>query len=137
MYESLTRFIPVMEKDLFGVWTGGRDGGPPRVIYSWNVRALAEAVFCFAEDHCREYMEDFLRALEKHRITWSRKSMKNADVSALDGRTVYALLRGAVRAEKECPGALLYFCMSGCVVRWLRRLREIDEEKRTGADYTA
>ena len=63
--------------------------------------------------------------------------MKNADVSALEGKTVYALLRGAVRAEEECPGALLDFCASGCVTRWLRRLKEIDRENRAGTDSTA
>ena len=52
--------------------------------------------------------------------------MESADVSALDGQTVMALLVGAVRAERFCDGALLGFLESGCVERWLRRLREID-----------
>ena len=51
-----------------------------------------------------------------------------ADVSALDGKTVFALLLGAVRAERFCDGALMYFCESGCVLRWLERLRETDRE---------
>ncbi len=137
MYESLTRFIPRMEKDLYGAWAGGRDGFPPRVVYSWYVRALAEAVFCFADNPREGCAGDFHSELDRHRIDWSRKSMKNADISALEGKTVYALLRGAVRAEEECPGALLDFCMSGCITRWLRRLQEIDREKREGSDSIA
>ena len=60
--------------------------------------------------------------------------MEGADVSALDGKTVMALLVGAVRAERFCDGALLGFLESGCIGRWLRRLRQIDEEM--GAEKT-
>ena len=128
MYESLTRWIPKLEKDRYGEWVRAEDGFPLYVAYSWNVRTFAEAVFCFADDHCAEHAGDFHRVLEEHRIPWSRKAMKGAEVSALDGRTAYALLLAAVRAERSCPGALLDFCASGCVVRWLRRLQETDGE---------
>ncbi len=47
----------------------------------------------------------------------------------MDGRTVVALLTGAIRAERFCDGALLDFCKSGAVLRWLKRLKEIDNGK--------
>ena len=53
--------------------------------------------------------------------------MKHADVSALGGRTVMALLVGAVRAERFCDGALLAFCEDGSVAKLLQRLKELDE----------
>ena len=53
--------------------------------------------------------------------------MKNADVSSLDGKTVVALLVGAIRAERFCDGALLDFFEDGSIVKWLSRLKEIDE----------
>ena len=58
--------------------------------------------------------------------------MEGADVSALDGKTVMALLVGAVRAERFCDGALLGFLETGCIGRWLQRLRQIDEGMGAG-----
>ena len=52
--------------------------------------------------------------------------MSGADVSDFGGRTVMALLPGAVRAERFCDGALLGFLEDGSIIRWLLRLREID-----------
>ena len=52
--------------------------------------------------------------------------MKNANVNALDGTTVVALIVGAIRAERFCDGALLDFFESGCIEKWLERLAEID-----------
>jgi hypothetical protein len=54
--------------------------------------------------------------------------MQNADVSNLNGRSVMALLLGAVRAERFCDGALLDFCKNGSLAKWLERLKELDEK---------
>lgn len=54
--------------------------------------------------------------------------MSGADVSELDGQAVMALLLGAVRAERFCDGALLGFFGDGSMIRWLLRLREIDDK---------
>ena len=125
MYERLTAFIPVLEKGFFGKWRCC-EGGFPFVVYSWHIRQLEEKIFCFADDHREEGFGDYSRILEEHGITWSSESMKKAEVSSLDGQAVFALLLGAVRAERQCEGALLDFCESGCVLRWLERLREED-----------
>ena len=126
MYESLTAYIPVLEKGFFGEWLGGHDDILPFVVYSWDIQTMTEKIFCFADDHREEGFGDYSRILYDHGIVWSKGSMREADVSALDGKTVFALLLGAVRAEKFCDGALMYFCESGCVLRWLERLRELD-----------
>ena len=126
MYESLTAFIPALEKGVYGEWRRC-EGSFPFVVYSWHIRELEEKIYCFADDHREEGYGDYSRILEEHGITWSRDSMTKTDVSTLDGRTVFALLLGAVRAERQCDGALLDFCESGCVLRWLERLRETDE----------
>ncbi len=126
MYERLTAYIPVLEKGFFGEWRCCA-GTFPFVQYSWHMRELEEKIHCFADDHREEGFGDYSRILEEHGITWNSEAMKKVDVSALDGKTVFALLLGAVRAERQCEGALLDFCESGCVLRWLERLREEDE----------
>ncbi len=126
MYERLTAFIPAVKKGFYGEWLGGHDDILPFVLYSWDIRTLAEKIFCFADDHREEGYGDFSRILYGNGIVWSSEGMKKADVSALDGKTVFALLLGAVRAERYRDGALMDFCESGCVLRWLERLRETD-----------
>ena len=126
MYERLTAYIPVLGKGCFGEWRYCA-GTFPCVQYSWHMRELEEKIYCFADDHREEGFGDYSRILEEHGITWSSDSMKKVDVSALDGKTVFALLLGAVRAERQCDGALLDFCESGCVLHWLERLMELDE----------
>ncbi len=135
MYEKLTSFIPALEESDYGVWAPQyRDGSTenpytvPFVLYERCVRRLEEEVYDFADDHLREKAGDYLHILEESNITWGMQSMKKADASALDGRTVFALLTGAFRAERCRPGALLEFCESGCILQWLRRLKEIDGE---------
>ncbi|MBQ7614370.1 MAG: hypothetical protein IJU77_04950 [Butyrivibrio sp.] len=54
--------------------------------------------------------------------------MEAADVSKLDTQAVLALLLGAIRAERFCDGALLGLLESGAILRWLKRLQEIDSE---------
>ena len=54
--------------------------------------------------------------------------MSEADVSDADGKLVMALLMRAIRAERFSEGTLLGFCEDGSVLRWLKRLKEIDDD---------
>ena len=85
-----------------------------------------DAIYRFVDEHKEMQLNRYSDILEKANIRWDSASMRDADVSGLDGKTVVALLFGAVRAERFCDGALLEFCTDGCVVKWLRRLEEID-----------
>lgn len=53
--------------------------------------------------------------------------MKSADILNLNAQCVFALIMGAVRAGRFCDGALLDFFESGSVLKWLERLKTIDE----------
>ena len=85
-----------------------------------------DAIYRFVDEHKEMQLNRYSDILEEATIRWDSASMRDADVSGLDGRTVVALLLGAVRAERFCDGALLDFCTDGCVVKWLRRLEDID-----------
>lgn len=54
--------------------------------------------------------------------------MNGANLDALDGKTIMALLMGAVRAERFCDGALLGYFKDGAITKRLKRLEEIDKE---------
>lgn len=135
MYETLTAFIPKLDKSEYGEWIVDRenDGTPehpiqfPWVLYGKTVQGLEKAIYQFVDDHEELGLRQYSEILEKNGLKWDMHSMSNADVSKLDGITVMSLLLGAVRAERFCDGALLSFCKSGCVSRWLSRLKEIDD----------
>ena len=136
MFESLTDYIPKLEESAFGKWIVDRenDGIPenpiqiPGVNYEKTVIDLEKEVMSFVDTHEDMGLTAYSVILEQHGIKWEKGSMSSADVSELDAVTVLALLVGAVRAERFCGGAFLGFCKSGCIVKWLRRLEEIDEE---------
>lgn len=141
MFESLTRFIPLLDREGdFGVRVvdhehAGTVDDPislPFVKYSRTVSALESSVMSFVDNHPELCLTRYADILERAGLEWGSESMEGADVSALDGKTVMALLVGAVRAERFCDGALLGFLESGCIGRWLQRLRQIDEGMGAG-----
>ena len=60
-------------------------------------------------------------------MDWNGKEMEAADVSDWDGQGVLALMVGIIRAERFSDGTYKQFLENGCFVRWLHRLKEIEE----------
>lgn len=54
--------------------------------------------------------------------------MLKADVNDLSGKTIMALIMGAVRAERFCEGTLFTFFEEGAILKWLECLQRIDNE---------
>lgn len=136
MYESLTRYLPEFERgEIVGTWIdGGVHAGTPEdplqlpyVEYGEMATGIERAITAFVSDHPEFCLTSYSEILENAGLAWDARSMEAADVSVLDGRTAMALLVGAVRADRFCEGAYLGFFESGCIERWLRRLKEIDE----------
>lgn len=135
MYESLTDFLERINSTEFGDWIidNNNDGSPenpiqfPFVSYRRVVREFQGAVYDFIDQHEEMELTRYNEILKAANIKWDARSMKNADVSSLDGKTVVALLIGAIRAERFCDGALLYFFEDGSIKKWLSRLKEIDK----------
>ena len=88
---------------------------------------MEKEIYQFDDVHPEMDFCNYSDILEELGIEWEMESMEQADVSLLDGRMVAVLLRGAVRADRFCEGALLSFCKSGCIKRFLERLKSIDE----------
>lgn len=135
MYESLTKFIPSIEgTDGYGEWIidddhAGTAEDPrqmPFVGYSSLVIELEDAIFAFVDTHPEMGLTHYYDILERNGLAWEFDSMESADADELDSAAIMALLVGASRAERFCDGALLRFCGEGCILRWLKRLQEID-----------
>lgn len=134
IYKALTDYLPEIQHRNYGEWVVDRESKGtvedpiqmPYVSYSRMVRRFQNDVYDFMENHPEYELHNYQKILEAHNIQWGTKSMQTADVTALDGRCVLALLTGAVRAERFSEGALLNFFESGTIEKWLLRLKEID-----------
>lgn len=52
------------------------------------------------------------------------------------GRAVMALIVASMRGERFCDGFLLRLLNEGCVVKWLKRLDEIDGNEQASNRQT-
>ena len=135
MYESLTRLIPGLIEEYGTLIVDNESKGTmddpihmPFVDYSPAVTELMKAVYAFKAEHPDFELTKYEEILNSNGLKWSWESMSEADVSNADGRLVMALLLGAIRADRFSEGTLLRFCEDGSVLRWLKRLQEIDDD---------
>ena len=129
MYEALTELIPALEASNFGVWKGGNrlESGFilfPYVNYSDTVHELIHRVNDFDVSKIGLTYQTYRDRLH---IRGLDKDKRGADVAALDGPDVFALLLYIVRANRFGEGLLMSYLKDGTIIRWLRRLQEIDE----------
>lgn len=142
MFESLTRYLPELEHIAAqGSWTidrtyEGESGGPIYYSdpeYNPTVSDLEDAVYDFMDAH-REFGIGFQKGpLERIGLGWASGGMFHVDVSQLDYQTVLALVIETVNVERICPGSILTSLETGAMMRWLTRLREIDEQDAAGS----
>lgn len=134
MYETLTRFIPLLGKQSYGEWVFDKenDGSAehpiqmPFVSYGDVVHELETATYDFVASYPELKLKQYGSILKKQHIKWDFDAMLNADVSQLDGTTVVALIFGAIRADRFCEGILMRYLKEGAIGKWLKRLQEID-----------
>lgn len=134
-YSALTKYINLLKNDIVGEWSCDKknDGSSERpmhlpfVIYSITVKKLADDIYKFAKESDEIVPGKYADILNANGIEWGYDSMMQADASELDAQCILALLIAFLRAERFCDGALLGFIKNGAVIRWLKRLQELDE----------
>lgn len=129
MFEKLTMYLPMLEKETeFGSIVGT---DPGYVTLGPIEERLYEAVYdVYSERRGIYRKKNMWDYLSENGIEWDFEPMINADVSKMDGFAVLSLLLAAHQAERWYEGALLEFYNKGCIVKWLSRLKEIDEENK-------
>ncbi len=134
-YSALTKYINLLKNDNAGEWICDKenDGSSERPIhvpfvsYSIAVNNLADDIYKFAKESDEIVPSKYAEIIQANGIEWGYDSMMKADASELDAQCILALLIASLRAERFCNGALLEFIESGAVIRWLKRLQELDE----------
>lgn len=146
MYESLTAFIPAIEKGNFGGWskqTGDGSEENPFVFchieYSEPVKKLLDELRLFRQAHAEDMNLQYYPGIEADiSARWKGENLYDIDVSILDGRLTVGLLLIVISICRFDDIAFLECCESGCLLRCLKRLKEIDEtgeEKKKYAGY--
>ncbi|MGQ7386295.1 DUF6508 domain-containing protein [Streptococcus suis] len=133
-FDILTKYIPIIQADSIGEWVidNENDGTleypiqMPCVRYSEMVDNFIDDVYAFEESNKDMELTRYEDILKDNGLEWDSESMKNTDISSLNAQCVLALIMGAVRAERFCDGALLDFFKSGCILKWLDRLKNIE-----------
>lgn len=139
MFEQLTQLLPKLHEDGYGKLIVDREskGTPddpiqlPLVAYSPVVNQLEKAIYAFVHENPDYELTKYSDIFESNGLEWSSRSMSEADVSNADGKLIMALLVGVLRADRFSEGTLLEFLKAGTVVRWLERLKEIDDENQS------
>ena len=137
IYNSIISFLPRLNRTAHGETypkhqaDDGRIKEPymmPFYSYADVIREFEDAVYAFEEEHPEFQLNHYSDVLLLNGIHWEINSILKADVSQMCGQTVMALILGAIRAERFCPGALNRFFELGCIQRWLQRLAELDNQ---------
>ena len=131
-YELLTKYIQVFENGDFGEWFIDKenDGSMehpiqmPYVMYSKTIDDFIDDVHRFVDLHEDMGLTDYRKVIEERGIDMSEA--KQADVSNIDAIGLCALIVANVRAERFCDGAILSSCKDGTFIKWLNRLKELD-----------
>lgn len=134
MYENLTNFLNEIDNSKYGEWIfdNENDGTAehplqmPFVNYSEMVHDFIKEVYNFIDIHPEYELTQYKKILDDKSKELGVKSLRNADISLLDGRTVMALLVEVVRVERFSEGALLNNFENGNIKEWLLRLQKID-----------
>lgn len=134
-YDILTKYIPIIQEDSIGEWVFDKENDGthehpiqvPFVDYSEVANNFIDDVYTFHHKSNEDIdLSRYIDILKDNGLEWDSVSMENADISNLNAQGILALIMGAVRSERFCDGALLEFFESGCILKWLERLKNIE-----------
>lgn len=111
MFESLTRFIPAMDRK--------------ESVFSGHP-SLFDELYRLADERKEYRLHEYGKVLEEYGLKWDERDLRAADVSEMDAQGVVAVLFGACRADHFCEGAFDDFAKDSYVSKWLKRLKELD-----------
>ncbi|NLO82321.1 MAG: hypothetical protein GX094_04570 [Clostridiales bacterium] len=132
----LTKYIAKFsETKSYGEWfTDSENNGAPEhpiqlpfVVFDDIVDLFVSEFYQFAESHPEYQLTNYSLILRNNAIGWNGESMRNVNTDALDEQCILALIMAAIRAERFCDGALFGFFSDGYILKWLKRLKEIDD----------
>lgn len=114
MFEGLTKYIPDLEK--------GEKA-------KRSISKLEDAVYVFDHNHSECGLKYYRDILKSQGVNVENMSLGEVDVSGLSWLGVMALLYATAQEERRSCGALEARYKDGSLLRWLERLKEIDDNR--------
>ncbi len=134
MYETLNAFIPFMQSGPFGKWCERVGDGTPEnpyvmchIMYDEQITRFNHTLIEWEREHTESGRFNFIEIVENSGIKFNVDSLSTEDFSTWDGITVLAMMRYVFSMERRSDGLVLEFCQNGCFLRWLQRLKDIDD----------
>lgn len=128
-FNSLTKYLPLIENDTYGEWQGGEtengEYGMPYVSYTPAANGLRRAIYDFAKNN-KAYN------LYKYKDVFAEKGISpdddilNYDTENADAETVLCMMMYVVSTDRFIEGKYMQYLSEGCFAKWLKRLKEID-----------
>ena len=123
--------IKLLENDSFGEWQGGeeKDGviTIPYVSYTATVMEFIHELHDFAKKNSQYDMHNYQDVLDKSGIK-DGKDVQECDIDNADAQTILCMIMKIVRADRFVEGTLMHHLQDGYFSKWLKRLKEIDNE---------
>ena len=76
-------------------------------------------------------VRDYRGVLDSYGLP-DEESVLAANVSKCDGKCTLAMIVTIVRSDRFCEGLLLRYLGNGMMLKWMKRLKEIDDEYTLG-----
>ncbi|MBP3352226.1 MAG: hypothetical protein J6L65_07495 [Lachnospiraceae bacterium] len=131
-FRPLTDYIPKLQNVDTGKWYPEEQSGDgsvekpfqmPFVVYSNIINELEKEMYHFDKEHPQYNLKEYRAILEESGVS----ALEVFDVTNAEAKVVLALILCIFRTERFCEGAIKEFLENGCILRWLKRLKEIDE----------
>ena len=131
-FRPLTDYIPKLQNVDTGKWYPEEQSGDgsvekpfqmPFVVYSNIINELEKEMYHFDKEHPQYNLKEYRAILEES----GDSALDVFDVTNAEAKVVLALILCIFRTERFCEGAIKEFLENGCILRWLKRLKEIDE----------
>lgn len=99
----------------------------PFVSYSELIYKFIKDFYSFCNAHPEYDADNYKSILSEQGIKAQPSALKETNVSNLDDKTMIVMIMCVIRMERFCEGLLLVLLKEGIIVKWLERLKEIDE----------
>lgn len=131
-YKLLTDYIPLVKTDEQGKWKfpSHNENEPsqiPFVSYSELIHGFIKDLYSFCNSHPEYDADNYRSILTELEIGTQPSELEKTNVSRLDDKTVIVMIMCVLRIERFSEGLLLVFLKKGIIIKWLERLKEIDE----------
>jgi hypothetical protein len=138
-FRVLTKYLgKISAAEALGEWITDQenDGTPEHPIHVpfvdyYDLVVDFQREFCrFSDTHPEYELNRYDEILEKNGLNHLGKALCADKLQDLDEQCIFALIMGAVRAERFCDGALLRFLKEGSLTECLKRLKDIDWQRQ-------